>query len=213
MNLGLGNLALAKAHLGGVALKAGETRFDAVMTDIGQGVASQIENYLDRKLSYVVGDQAIFAADRNSFSLPRYPVQSITLAELKMDDADGFVAQPAEFIRATNAASGLIYLKSEADAGPLWAQVRFTFTGGYFFETLEPGGPGYPTAQPAGSVALPADLKLAWLMQCRRVWAVIDKLGSKILENSAAVSAALASVDFSPETLQMLARYRRLQIV
>ena len=50
-------------------------------------------------------------------------------------------------------------------------------------------------------------------MQCRRVWAVIDKLGSKILENSAAVSAALASVDFSPETLQMLARYRRLQIV
>ena len=213
MRVGLGNLALLKTHLGGVAVKPGDTRWDSVITDIGLGVSDQIENYLDRKLCYAVNDQVVLPADRASFSLPRYPVQIITLAELKLDDADGFVAQPAMFIRSTDAHSGMVYLKGQADAGPYWAQVRFTYTAGYYFPTLDVGDAGYPSVQPAGSVALPNDLKLAWLMQCRRVWSVIDKLGTKMLDNSAAVAAALAAVDFSPETLQQLAHYRRLQLV
>jgi len=74
-------------------------------------------------------------------------------------------------IQSLSAASGVVYLTDDTfstpDAGPYWGEVRFTFTGGYFFEQLEPEDEGYPTVQPPGSAPLPKGLRLAWLNHCR----------------------------------------------
>lgn len=213
MNVGLGNLFSLKTHLLGLAPGTTEARFDQVIKDIGLGVAAQMENYCDRKFSRIAGDQVVLPADRASFSLPRYPIEAVTLVELQQDQATGFQADGAPVIKAVSFQSGLVYLNDFNDAGRYYMQLRFTYSGGFFFEALEPSDPGYPSAQPAGAAKLPDDLRLAWLTQCRRVWSAFDKIGSKIIYNSAAASAALAAMDWTPEAMQMLARYRRMQLV
>ena len=214
MNVGLGNLAALKAHLQGIAL-ATETRFDQIVQDVGLGVAAQMENFCDRKFARAAADQFIAQADRASFVLPRYPIETITKVEFKANDTDGWQSTGADIpvIETTSPLSGLVYLQDDIDAGRFYNQIRITYTGGYFFETLESTDPGYPTAQPAGSTALPQDLRLAWLVQCRRVWSALDKLGTKIVDNSAAAQAALQTLDWTPEAKQLLEHYRRMQLV
>jgi hypothetical protein len=214
MNCGLGNLFTLKAHLQGIVL-ADETRFDDVVQAIGLGVAAQMENFCDRKLARVAGDTFVSPADRASFILPRYPVEAVTLVEFKADETIGWVSGAGNVpaVQSLSSPSGLVYLGDGADPGKYWSQVRFTFTGGYWFETLEPADDGYPSALPAGAAALPADLLLAWLTQCRRVWSAFDKLGTKIVDNSQAASAALAALDWTPESREILARYRRMTLI
>ena len=244
MNAGLGNLTLLKAHLQGIALPA-ETRFDAVIQDIGLGVAEQMENFCDRRFARVLGDAHVCMADRATISLPRYPLEAVTGLAIKFDEADGWLTvtlpvngvgggqilgpngQPigtvgsAPAIQTIGRQSGLLYLTAgdgsgsyyDVDAGPFWAQLQFTYDGGFFWEQLEPTDPGYPTAQPAASTALPTDLKLCWLTQCRRVWSAFDKLGAKITDNSAAAQAALATLDWSPAARKILIHHRRMQLV
>ena len=204
---------MLKAHLLGISPGETETRFDDVIKDIGLGVAGQMENFCDRKFSRVVGDQVIVPADRVNYVMPRYPLEIVSLVELLQDQQTGFQANGAPAIRAVSAQSGMVYLNDVDDPGRYYMQLRFTFTGGYFFETLEPSDPGYPSAVPAGAAVLPDDLKFAWLAQCRRVWAALDKMGTKIVDNSVAASAALAALDWTPEAKEMLARYRRMQLV
>ncbi len=214
MNVGLGNLFLLKAHLQGIALPVTETRFDQIIQDIGLGVAAQMENFCDRKFCRVVDDQQICMADRASFSLPRYPVEVVTRVEILEDQSQGtWQTQDAPTIRQISYNSGIIYIDDFDDAGRYWMQLRFTYTGGFFFETLEPTDGGYPTAQPDGSTKLPDDLKFAWLTQCRRVWSAFDKIGAKIVDNSAAAAQALAMLDWTPEAKELLAHYRRMQLV
>lgn len=220
MNVGLANLFTLKSHLQGIAL-TDETRFDSVLQDIGLGVAGQMENFCDRKFARVAGDTFVAPADRASFILPRYPIEAVSLVEFKADETNGWVSDgpTVPTIVSSSTFSGLVYLGDVPDPGAFYMQVRFTFTGGYWFETEEPtnadgsANPNYPTAQPAGSTPLPYDLRLAWLTQCRRVWAAFDKLGTKVLDDSAAGSAALAAMDWSPEAREILARYRRMTLI
>ncbi|MDE3098617.1 MAG: hypothetical protein KGJ88_04025 [Verrucomicrobiota bacterium] len=226
MNAGLANLFSLKSHLIGIALGPADTRFDPVITDIGLGVAARIENFCDRKLSRVVGDMHVCMADRATISLPRNPIEEITRIGIKFDEADGweYGTDNVPVIQTLSQQSGIVYLTAadgsgaggtyfNTDAGPFYAQLQFTYTGGYFFETLEPDEPGYPSAVPAGATVLPDDLRLAWLTQCRRVWSAFDKLGAKILDDSRAANAALAALDWPPEGKKILEHYRRLQLV
>lgn len=208
MNCGLGNLTGLKRHLLAGTMQANK-QFDAVIQDIGLGVAGLMEQYCNRLFARAVGDQAVFQADRASFLLPRYPVESVSQVELKLADSDDFQVQPSTFVESTSLSAGIVYLPESADGGPYWAEVRFTYTGGYFFEQLEPDDDGYPTAQPAGSKALPADLRLAWLIQCREVWNKIDKLGTGLVDKPDAQSAT-ASLELSPLTKLSLANYRQM---
>ena len=214
MNVGLGNLFLLKTHLLGIAPGTTEARFDQVIQDIGRGVAGQMEGFCDRRFARVVGDQVICMADRASFSLPRSPVETVTNVEILEDQSDStWQTQDAPIIRQIGYQSGMVYIDDFDDAGRYYMQLRFTYTGGFFFETLESGDPGYPSQMPAGATVLPDDLKFAWLTQCRRVWSAFDKLGVKIVDNSAAASAALAMLDWTPEAKQLLEHYRRMQLV
>ena len=209
MNCGLGNLDSLKKHLLAGALM-GETKFDAVIIDIGLGVAGLFEQFCNREFARMVGDVAVFQGDRASFILPRYPVEEVTKVEVKGRDLEGWVEQDADFIQATSPLSGIVYLPDKSDAARYWSQVRFTFTGGFWFETLEPDDEGYPGVMPAGAKALPFDLRLAWFLQCREVWNKVDKLGVGLVSKPDEQTLT-GALELSALVLQTLRNYQQMQ--
>jgi len=187
MNAGLGNLTELKAQLLAEALRV-DTGYDAVLLAIGRGVAGQFDTFCNRKLARAEGDTYTVTADREQYYLPRYPVESVSQVELKTDEATGWVVQADDIILTKNPASGMVYLGSAY--GPYYAHIRFTYTGGYWFDETEENNDTLPT----GATALPADVKLAWILQCRAVWQSIDKLGTDILKTGSSAAQAAASV-------------------
>ena len=210
MNAGFSNLdTLRKKLLAGSLM--GETKFDPQITLIGLGMAGAIESLLNRKLARVAGDIEVLPADRNNFVLSRYPLETLTLTELKIIESDGWVAQDASVIKAVDTANGIVNWRGDCDAGPDYAQVRFTYTGGFFWETAEPDDAGYPTAIPAGAALLPDAIRQAWLLQCQQVWAACDKLGLGLADEPDKQSK-LADIKPSPLIKQMLTSYIRYQM-
>jgi hypothetical protein len=208
MNCGLTNLDTLKKHLLAGTMKT-DPRFDAIIADIGKGVAAQFDDQANRLFTYKAADTYTVSADRAHIYVPRYPfISPITQVEIKNDEATGWVVQPLTVILNTNPESGLVFLG--AATGSYWSQLRITYTGGYWFETAEPDDAAYPTATPAGATALPENLKLAFLLQCRHVWRAIDKLGTSILEKPETVATDAGTQSLVPqvaETLRSLTRY------
>jgi hypothetical protein len=92
-------------------------------------------------------------------------------------------------------------------------RVRVTYTGGYFFETLEPEDIGFPTAAPSGSSPLPTGLQLAWLMQTNAWFSQRDSLNlfttSGNPEQLSARLAAVAGKGLLDDVKEILAAFRR----
>jgi hypothetical protein len=197
MNSGFSNLATLKAHLLGDALRA-STEFNEVILALGLGVAGIIERHCNRKFARAVGSTDILPADRIQFLLPRFPIESVTAIDVKRSESEGWVAQTVnEFAKTIDLRSGIVHREDGPDAGDYSTQVRFTYTGGFFWEQLEPADMGYPTAQPAASTALPHDVRLAWLLQCQDAWQRRDKLGADIAQSSD-FQSALAEIELLP---------------
>lgn len=205
MNLGLGNLTELKTQLLPEALRA-DASYDAMLTAIGKGVADSLANYCNRLFGYVADDTYIVSADRIHVYVPRYPFVSVTSVELKTDETAGWVAQTANSIVTKNGESGLIYLGGAM--GPHWGHLRFTYTGGYWFDDSEDSS----GTLPSGATALPNDLKLAWYLQCKKVWEVNDVLGLKIVpskENVQLVGLSLAGLEMVPQVKAIADQYIR----
>ncbi len=214
MNAGFSNLDTLKKHLLPSTLKS-DVRFDKVILALGLGVAGQFANATLRKFARVAGDTEVFPADHCEFILSRVPLESVSQAELKLSEADGWIVQDAAFIRAINLTDGIINI-GERDAGPYYAQVRFTFTGGYWWETLEPDDDAYPSAMPSGATAIPDDLFQAWLLQCRTVWQAMDKLGTDVLASGASgqfVTGTISTLGLIPLVKQTLTDFIRYKLV
>lgn len=204
MNAGLTNLAKLKAWLLPDSMTSGAD-YDEQILAIGKGVAAQLEQYCNRKFARAVGDIFETPGFCLHVVLPRYPLEAAPAIERRDDIATGYVAEVYNNIVVDhNLAAGLI--KFGAWAGTASSRLRFTFTGGWFWEQLEPADVGYPTAQPAGSTAVPDDVLLAWRLQCEQVWKQRDKLGLNLAEKPDNVfSGALARVallDAVKETLR-----------
>jgi len=95
-------------------------------------------------------------------------------------------------------------IQFDGQMGHWSVRLRVTYTGGYWFETLEPDDVGYPTEQPEGSTALPADVKLAWFMQASHVWGTMDQLGVSIAPEENKTASTLAALDLVPAVKQIL---------
>jgi hypothetical protein len=204
---------------------ASTTRFDAMLQALGLGVANQIEKYCNRKFGWVVGWQQVFGADSASFVLERFPVvPPIALVEYKQDEPTGWVVQPQIsppneqlnlgaplLIRSLDAANGIIYFDDDDDCGDYWSQMRFTYTGGYFWEQAEPDDATYPTPVPAGAPLLPDGLLLAWLLQVKHVWKNLDKIGTDVLSEGRLRSLRFPE-DFAPTVGETLSTFRRYQL-
>lgn len=210
MNAGFSNLATLKKMLLASSLK-NDTRFDAVIQALGLGVANQFENLCGRKFGYVVGDTETFPADRAEFILSRTPVTAVTAWAVKHNEQDGWVARDLACIRFINLVNGIVN-PSDHDVGPWHAQVQFTFTGGYFWEQLEPDDAAFPSAAPAGAAVIPNDLFNAWSLQVRHLWRQLDKLGVDILKAGDEKSLRFPE-DFAPTVENTLASYIRYKLV
>ncbi|MDB6108333.1 MAG: hypothetical protein JWR69_83 [Pedosphaera sp.] len=213
MNVGFSNLDTLKKHLLAGSL-ANETKFNTVITALGHGMAAMVASYCNRSFLRTVGAVEILPADRANFLLSRFPLEALTSVELKLSEADGFVVQPATFYQTIDLKNGMVILPDGADAGPYYAQVRFTYTGGYWWETLEPDdvAGGYPSAMPAGATALPHDVIQAWLLQCQHVWDARDKLGMNLADKPGE-QAKLAEVKLIPLVETMLTPYTRYNLI
>jgi hypothetical protein len=205
MNAGFSNFDTLKKHLLGGSTAKSDKRFDAALLAIGLGMAAAVEKYCNRKFDRVVGDQFVCTADRDHAYVPRYPIETFTSIELKADINVGWEMQTG-LVLNINEQSGLIYWG--AGISFQWAQMRITYTGGFWWETAEPDDASYPSSPPAGSAALPDDVKLAWLLQCESVWAARDKLGAGLSDKPDAQSQ-VNTIDLSPIVKQMLSKHIR----
>lgn len=216
MNCGLSNLFTLKQHLLADALRP-LTDYDVVIQDIGQGAADVIENECNRKFARACGATQIFQLDRRSFVVERYPLEAVTKIETRAKQSGEWIEQDLDsFVSNISLNAGIIYLGEGADPDAYTGQARITFTGGYWFETLEPKGEeGYPSEMPEGATALPRDLKLAWLTLCRLVWQAIDKTGvdvTKTGSGSQFVSGSLAGMELPPMVKLTIAQYQVMQV-
>jgi hypothetical protein len=210
MDLGLGNLISLKRHLLAPDLQA-EATWDNMIVDIGRGVAAHFERFCNRLWAYTVGEIDEFTADRQSWILRRAPVVSITSVEGRDDLAAGWVSLGAVNSVLINwgAKSGLVDFG--AVQGDHATRLRITYTGGYWYDTTEDA----TGVQPVGSTALPAHVRAAWLLQCEKVWEVIDPLGTGIAKggsNVQLVGLSLAGLELIPGVKQMLMPEKRYAV-
>lgn len=134
MDLGLGNLSELKTHLLNEGLRS-QTRFDAALADLGRGVAAQFEGYCNRRLGRLVGDTFECPADREFVILPRYPVEELTRVELRESLRTGWVDQGAveAVVAQLSERAGIVQLAEPLTAPG--AQLRFTYSAGYWYPT------------------------------------------------------------------------------
>lgn len=203
MTAGLSNLATLKAHLLTPALAA-SSDYDARIAAVGAAMLGLIEQHTGRRIARKVGDTLALPGGRTVFVLPRLPIEQITALEAREELAEPW----------TDCLSALDYYDPESGVvrltqppGTRRGQLRVTWTGGYWFEQLEPANTGYPTTMPEGATALPAELQAAWLLQCGHAWRVIDQLGTAIAEEPAK-AADLPQIDLLPAVAKSLARWR-----
>lgn len=211
MNLGLGNLDSLKTHCLQASAQA-DTSFDDVLAAIGKGVAAAMQGYCNRDFARASGKIDQFSADRSYWIARAYPVEALTSLETQDSYGGAWTAQTLSSVLASSALDrGLIDFGGQL--GSSLTRARLTYTGGYFFETLEPDDEGYPTATPAGSTALPDDLRLAWLTQCNAWFIKRDKLNlisaAGQVPEAAGVIAALAARPLEPEVKAMLQSFIR----
>lgn len=205
MNAGFSNLETLKGQLLTERLRA-TVDYDGVISELGVGVAGAFERLCGRSFGRVVDDAWETRGMACSFVLPRYPVESITALEVR----DGLNAWEAlvvsDVVSAANLQAGVVQLAAPL-GGPFTA-VRWTYTGGYWWEQLESIEAGYPSAQPAGSTALPDAIRLAWFLQCAEVWNKMDRTGSGILA-APDVKSKLQSLEIVPQVREVLRSFVR----
>jgi len=207
MNAGFSSLSALKAQLLAEALRV-DSSYNDTLRAIGLGVAGQFERHCNRK--FLRTEDATFecSADRPVVVLDRYPVESIATVELKTDATTGWETQ-TDFILNWDAKSGLVYWAHFA--GDYYASLRFTFTGGYWWDITEENNDTLPD----GATALPDDLKLAWLTQCRSNWQAMDKIGQDILKTGSSsnlVAGTLAGLDLNEAVKKQIDPFRRMQL-
>lgn len=204
MNLGLGNRTSLKNWVLPEDERSG-TEFDSALELIGLGVAAQLEKFCNRQFSYEAAAQTSFAADRLTFTLPRYPIVSIATLEIRYSMNEAW-EDITDLIDNHQEKSGNVWFYGVL--GRPQGTCRITWAGGYWFdETEDESG-----VQPVGSTALPADLSLAWLQQCAHVWEMRDKLGIPLGTDPEGASSALPAVTLLPSVKETLLDYRRFAL-
>lgn len=208
MNAGLSNLKTLKDHLLAEVLREG-TDYDATLLAIGTGVANQFEKFCNRKWVWTEGDLVAFTAARTHFVVPRFPVHEVTKIEIMAAYDMGWNEQTMDLVKNVHAESGIVRFGSTL--GDEDEQVRLTYSGGYWWNINEDA----IDSMPDGATALPADLLLAWFLQCRKVWEVSDVLGGGIAKggsNVALVGLSLAGLDIVPQVKEILRGHIRFQM-
>ncbi len=227
MDLGLGNLDTVRKYVLPATMQQ-DTQWDSVIAAIALGVARRLESYCNRKFGRFENDVAQFNSNRSMYILPRYPIETITSLSLRATSTDPW-QDVSELILQEDVFDGMLYFGTFIAESIV--MMRAIYTGGWFYETLEPTDEGYPTAQPGGaydpvenedgSFALldprfgAADLQQAWLMQILHEFELKDRLLPTGLANEKRKAAnwRLEETQLLPEVQSVVNAYRRFQVV
>ncbi|MDE1170778.1 MAG: hypothetical protein PW734_06155 [Verrucomicrobium sp.] len=199
MNAGFSNLATLKARLL-PPQSLSQTDCDGRIAAIGQGVARWFEKLCDRRFARAEGDAYLCRADRTYVVLPRYPVEAVSAVDNLA--TGGTLWSPATATYLLYPESGLLDF-AEALGSPA-AQLRVTYTGGYWWDQTEDG----TGTMPAGAAPLPADLLQAWLDQCAFLFERETRLGLEKITGSGG-SFTLEPTHLLPHVTAVLQGYRR----
>lgn len=193
MNCGLGNLDSLRRHLLPKTMQA-DVSFDAIISDIGKGVAKLMDRHCNRNFAYKENAMRIFRGNADHYYLDHFPVVIIGAVNLRYFRDEPWVDISGQPV-TENDETGLLHFNYTLGTDPI--QVQVVWTGGYWFETAEPSDPTYPSQVPAAiqnaqannpgalpmdAYMLPDDLRLAWLLQCRRIWDSFDKTGAGLVD-------------------------------
>jgi hypothetical protein len=211
-NLGLGNLIELKRNLLSPDLVP-QTKYDARITAIGQGVAKWFDKHCNRKFENAAATTDTFHSQRRVWILERYPVVTITAVDERTSLADGWVSLGTvnNALQNWDANSGTVYLSSLG--GSHLSETRITYSGGYYFDVTETDPPG--TTPPAGQTLLPTDVKGAWFLQCKKLWETYDVLGGGIVSGGSGaqlLGLSLAGLDILPAVEAMLQGHIRMNV-
>ena len=230
MNCGLGNLDSIKKAVLAPSL-ADSTQYDQVLAGIGRGVAGLFDVYCNRSFAYAENYTEQFMGNRAYWYVKKYPFVSFAAVELRYfatDNWNDISSQPL----IIQPESGMFNFGYTLGPAPL--QVRVTYTGGYWFQTLEPDDAnyqvcdvqtdaGYPAALPQAiqnspglsppgiesyKFLLPSEIRQAWLLECQNWWAARDKLGLGTAAEPQAQSA-IYKLDLSPMVKRILDQHKR----
>jgi hypothetical protein len=204
-DVGFSSLATLKAHVMPLS-QAADTDYDARLTSIGKGVVAQFEGHCGRRFKRTAGATYQAPAERGFFVLERYPVEQITDIDVRIGAASTWTEQALTAVDQLVNDAGLVLLL--APLGTTRDRVRFTYDGGYFWNTSE----GSPDAQPSGSTALPDDLFQAWILQVKHVLAQANILATQIADKPGA-TPALAALELLPDVVTRLRRFIRYDML
>jgi hypothetical protein len=179
--------------------------YDAALQELGNGLAERFNQHCDRTL--LRGDHSIiFSGDRRVYVLPSYPVESITSVQTRADYNDTWGVESGMIDQLSNA-SGLLQLDSADDER---SQVRVDWVGGYWVDLTG------EDSLPEGATPMPADIRLAWLTQCKHVFDLLDKDGDSFRGADRGLGGALVSllnIDLLTSVETTLNKYKRYQII
>lgn len=181
--------------------------WDTLLTNIGLGVAEQFDRHTGRRLRRAAGDTVEISAKHDHYILPRYPVESVSGVETLGGYGESWITE-SDAIEQLDEAAGI--LRFGARLGTERTRVRVTYTGGYWHDAT--GGDSLP----AGATAIPADLSLAWQMQCAHVFEQRDKLGQNFTGADRGLGGALVGliqIGLTDPVVDMLRPYKRMQLL
>jgi len=158
MNLIIGNIDQLKSVVLPENLRD-HSEWDDALSDLGKGVAAALQAYCNRKFERIVDDTFERSANCTYISLPRFPIESVSLVELKVDEQQGFSELPDNTALTINKEAGLIEFGSII--GSWTSRVRVTYTGGFWVNYDWPA----EATLPSGATEMPADLIHAWHLQ------------------------------------------------
>lgn len=208
MNAGFGSLTYLKSQLLAEALRVDES-YDDQLLAIGLGVVGSFENFCQRPFARTSGKVEILPADHHEFLLTLIPIESISAIALKLSEADGWETQTInDFVSTIDLAAGIVHLAGSGDAGPHYGQVRFTYTGGYWWDETEDESDTLPN----GATEIPDDLKLAWILQAKEVWNQTDRLGTGIIALEKSKTPTFKELELIPAVKQILGDYVRFNL-
>lgn len=217
MNAGFSNLATLKP----LVLPTGQvatTQFDSLVAGVGLGVAAAIGAWCNRDFAWNATILEDYTAEKSIYVLRRYPYYRIAKVELSNGlDNNGDTQwddQGIGFILSQDRDSGIVQFAASFTS---WLfRLRFTYSGGFWWEPLEPflpdgvtTTPGYPTTKPTGSALVPPDLFYAWAQQVRADLEAGDILTRIALDGDAKLITPARSQTFLPSVLAVINQYRR----
>jgi hypothetical protein len=192
------NLTQFKAYLPDYT---GGTKYDGLFEALIDSISEQFDGYVGRKLAKTTYTAVYFDGNRKDcLLLPQYPIVSIaSIAEAgdaltEGEDNDYLLYADRGILKKV---SGVWYKGSKT--------ILITYTAGYTVQGANPG---------TGEVVLPADLKLACMIQVAREWKKNTLSEWGVISKSSPDGASVTKTETGllKEVREILDRYRSFNL-